>query len=433
MNIDNPTTDFTLENLYGDSITRLDFLFKTFNEIYKLPEFIHNDKIVIPDAFEYAKKRRYFVILVLHTKKGFVYFQRSFDTGHLSMNLPGSSIKINKQDTIVTAIERLAKKSIKNARIADIAPIISLKNKFYCTDGRIMEHIGLGIRALLLNDEKEIEEHSRDYLYKGSFLKQFPFDEIPHPPAQKTFEIFQEWYKRKEYSTYTNEIETQHAIINRYNFHQKIINPILKGLSHLFGEYSIREYKKEVLVKIGKVDNIIDVACGDDQSIFNLLSTVNLVVANDISVDQINNMRSRYNSSNLKYPKSHAFVLTNHDCLDLPFRSKVFDMAICRNLLHHMNSASDLKALFSNMKRVAKKILIIEVQDPMQEKFLGRIRHKYYLNFLMDEGENFYTKIDFEKVIMSFFKKDEVVLDYYPTIRGVYMMAQISCYEKQNS
>ena len=228
----NINTDYTLENIYRDNIARLKGLFNIYRDIYKLPEYVHDDKEVNPDAFEYAKKRKYFVILVLHTKEGYVCFQRSFDTGHLSLNLPGASISLEKEDTIITAINRVARESFKDARIADIAPIISIKNRFHSKNGDVFEHFGLGIRALLLNDIQDIKNISSGLLYKGKFSRKFPINEIPHPPAKETYKVFREWFKKKKYTTYTNEIETQHEVIQRYVFHQKFINPCIKCLSH---------------------------------------------------------------------------------------------------------------------------------------------------------------------------------------------------------
>lgn len=419
------TNNYTLENIYEDDIAQLKKLFLIYKDIYQLPEYLHKDKDVAPDAFDYAKKRLYFVILVLHTKDGEVCFQRSFDDGHLSMNLPGASIRLGKKDTIITAINRVANRSFKNARIADIAPIISLTNLFCCQNGETFKHYGLGIRALLLNDVQDVKNISRDIIYKGKFLKSFPPKEIPHPPAEETYKVFKKWFRSKQYTTYTNEIETQHKYLGRYSFHQKIINPIFKGLSYVIGKHSIKSVKNKMLDKMGSVNKAIDIACGDDRGIFDQLCKAKLFVANDISIDQITCMKKKYNSLYSKLPKSNSLMFTNHDCLDLPFRDKTFDIAICRNLLHHMNTAKDLEELLKNIKRVAKGIIISEIQDPNKENILGRLRHKYYLQFLKDEGKHFYSKDDFENIIENKFKGSKIEFEYLSTIRGLYMFAEI--------
>jgi len=359
--------DYTSANLYRDNEARLDSLFKIYSEIYDLPHYLHTDSDIVPEAFEYAKKRKYFVILVLHTKDGHICFQRSFDTGHLSMNLPGASIILEEEDTIVAAVKRVARESFTNARVADIAPIISLTNRFICQSGEEFEHHGLGVRALLLNRIQDIEDLSKDKLYKGKFLQEFPVEEIPHPPAQETYSIFAKWFSSKRYTTYTNEIETQHEVLERYILHQKCINPCMKILSKVFGDYSVKNVKEKIAEKISNVDKAIDIACGDDRGIFDLLNQAKLFVANDIAVDQIRNMHSQYSSLYPKLPKSSTLLFTNHDCLDLPFKEKAFDVAICQNILHHMNTADDLQELLRNLDRIASRILRL----PLIIAFLG--------------------------------------------------------------
>jgi ubiquinone/menaquinone biosynthesis C-methylase UbiE len=400
-------------------------MFKIYKDIYKLPHFLHEDRNVAPEAFQYAKKRKFFVILVLYTKEGYVCFQRSFDDGHLSLNLPGASIHLGKEDTIITAIERVASRSFQNAKIADIAPIISLTNKFYCQDGNTFEHYGLGVRALLLNDVQDIKDVSRKIVYKGKFSNDFPPEEIPHPPARETYRVFKDWFEKKQYVAYTNEIEAQKKYFWRYTFHQALVNPVLKKLSCIIGRYSIKEIKDKMLAKVGSADKAIDIACGDDKGIFDHLVNVGLFVANDISVDQIINLKKKYDSLRSKLPKSSSLVFTNHDCLDLPFCESAFDVAICRNVLHHMNAAADLRELMRNMRRVAKKVIVCEIEDPSKEGVWGKIRHRYYMGFLKDEGKHFYTRDDFEKVLRSTFKGSMIDFEYLPTIRGVYMFARI--------
>jgi len=414
-----------LENIYGDNIALLQRLYRDCKDLYRLPEFTHEDREIEPEAFEYAKKRRYFVILVLHTKEGYVCFQRSFDEGHLSLNLPGGSIHLDKEDTIISVIQRLVNKSFIGAKIADIAPIVALTNRFHCKSGETYEHYGLGIRALLLNDVQDIKNVARGVLYKGKFSKDFPPEEIPHPPARKTYQTFKDWFDNKQYVTYTNEIEAQSKYIWRYTCHQRFVNPVLKGLAQVIGKYSIKDVKDKILEKVGSADKAIDIACGDDKGIFDHLFNVRLFVANDIAVAQIENMKRKYDSLKSILPKSSSILFTNHDCLDLPFGDAVFDVAICRNVLHHMTAAADLLGLLKNLRRVSKRIVICEIEDPKKEGVWGKARHWYYMHFLRDEGKSFYTRHDFEGVITDQFCDCTTEFEYLPTIRGTYMYADI--------
>lgn len=420
-----PKADHTLVNLYGDSIARLEDTFAIYKDIYGLEDFLHIDEDVSPEAFDYARKRSYFIILAMITQSGKIYLQRSFDTGHLSMLLPGGSIQMEKEEGILNAINRIARKTLDKARLADIAPVALLKNRFVCQDGRIVEHKGLGIKALLLNDDNKLAKYMNDHAIKGTFVKHFDEEEIPQPPSKHTYSMVSKWLENKDYTTYINEIEGQQRVINRYIFHQHFVNPLFKALSYFIGKYSIRDVKTYVTKSLQGANSFLDITCGDDKSIFEALEKVPLVVANDISVEQLKNMEDHYMRGKKNLPKSNAILFTNHDCLDLPFRKNAFDAVICRNTLHHMQSAGDLRTLLSNVRKVAKKIIVVEIQDPAKEGLWGRLRHSYYMKFLKDEGECFYNRTDFETVIEEHFSSDTIKYDYLETIRGVYMAAII--------
>ena len=359
--------DQRLVNLYWDGISRLSVIFERYKTIYGLPEYVHEDTGIAPAAFAYAKKRSFFVILVITTKDGRTYFQRSFDTGHLSMILPGSGVRLKENDTMLGVIKRLARRALRDARLADIAPLIFLRNRFECEDGGVVEHIGLGVRALLLNDVAEIAKYDEDVAVKGSFISDFPIDEIPQQPAAEVYRHFKQWQEGKDYTTYVNEIEAQEGSLWRYRVHQATVNCVLRAASRAIGKHSIADVKGAILEKVGRCASCLDVACGDDKSIFDILLKVPFVVANDISVSQIEQMEREYHSRREAFPKLHTMMFTNHDCMDLPFRDGAFDVAICRNLLHHMTKAQDLKLLLDNMSRVARRLLIVEVRDPKHE------------------------------------------------------------------
>jgi hypothetical protein len=91
-----------------------------------------------------------------------------------------------------------------------------------------------------------------------------------------------------------------------------------------------------------------------------------------------------------------------------------------------MNTESHLRSVLKNLDKISKNILIIEIQDPNEENILGRIRHKYYMKFLKDEGKCFYIKDKFEKIINDEFPINKPEYEYVSTIRGVYMFAYIS-------
>jgi ubiquinone/menaquinone biosynthesis C-methylase UbiE len=184
--------------------------------------------------------------------------------------------------------------------------------------------------------------------------------------------------------------------------------------------------KHRILHHVGSANSCIDIACGDDRGVFHLAHKVPLVVANDIAVDQIVALEREYYRGRSTHPKSHSLFFTNHDCLDLPFRENAFDIALCRNLLHHMQAARDLTALLGNMRRVARRMLVVEVEDPSDGSIWAQLRHKYYLDWLKDGGRHFYKRSDFEHVIAQHSQPGDIVrYEYLPTIRGTYMIAEV--------
>jgi ubiquinone/menaquinone biosynthesis C-methylase UbiE len=113
------------------------------------------------------------------------------------------------------------------------------------------------------------------------------------------------------------------------------------------------------------------VSCGDDNIIHQLASNKEaIVVANDISWSQVQLL------------KLHApnIICTNHNASHLPFKDKAFDVALCKNTLHHMPHRKHLLSMLQSMKRIAKKIIIVEIENPNQTggfaKFLHNNRYR---------------------------------------------------------
>jgi ubiquinone/menaquinone biosynthesis C-methylase UbiE len=168
---------------------------------------------------------------------------------------------------------------------------------------------------------------------------------------------------------------------------------------------------------------MLDVACGENTTVFDLAQcpTTDLVVGNDVSWSQVRLMTQRVQE---KVQNSSAFALfTNHDARRLPFRDGTFDFALCKNVLHHMETYSDLKRLLSELLRVANTCAIVEIMDPMHEGCWGRLRHKYYMRFLHDAGRHFLSReafaaiMDMPSLVQSF---------EMATIRGVYQIALLA-------
>jgi SAM-dependent methyltransferase len=399
----------------------LEEVFTTYQEIYELPEFTHPDSEVCPAAFAYALRRRHFIILAMHSPKLGVYFRRSFDTGHLGMLLPGGGIHVDKHESVHSAIQRIARRELPSAKLRNVAPVALLRNVFTCVDGRKAEHLGLGIYALLTNGTDEVGDELKAIDVKGSFVQELDPAEIPQAPAALVYKKVLDRLQMQRYSPYTHEDDVQSQVKQRYALHRKFVSPLMNLLD--FGRGAAA--KKVARDAASNATSFLDVACGDNREIIYAARACPLVVANDISMAQINTLEQEYRQQAKTLPSSHALLFTNHDCLDLPFRENAFDFVLVRNLLHHMENAGDFRLLVTNLRRVGRRIAIVEIEDPSRGGFWPAIRHAYYSHWLREQGNNFFERSSFQDTIKDYFPRDKCEFKFSSTIRGVYMTAII--------
>ena len=78
--------------------------------------------------------------------------------------------------------------------------------------------------------------------------------------------------------------------------------------------------------------------------------------------------------------------------------------------------------LISEIRRVGKRCVIVEVMDPQFENHWGRLRHQYFMRFLKDAGGNFLSREEFEALTKQKNINEKFELQ---TVRGVY---QFCCY-----
>ncbi len=147
------------------------------------------------------------------------------------------------------------------------------------------------------------------------------------------------------------EIETNVAMQHRYIIHRKRGKPLLR-LLRMNNNQKIKNWIADQCVNAQK---IIDVSCGDDTMVHQLAKDhEKLIVANDISRSQVQLLKTSYVN----------ILSTNHNASHLPFKDKIFDIAICKNTLHHMPHRLNLLSMLYSMKRIAKKIILVEIENP---------------------------------------------------------------------
>lgn len=167
---------------------------------------------------------------------------------------------------------------------------------------------------------------------------------------------------------------------------------------------------------------VLDVSCGDNKFIFNLLKNKNCeeIIGNDISWSQIEILLNTFNNQN--------HIYTNHNLLNLKFKENYFDVSYCSNTLHHLQDKNSVQKALKNMFFVSRKIIVLEIEKPSNYKGLPYLLNKYYYQgFLKDVGENYLTKDEFTSIINETITDNvEIKFTNFTNIMGNYLIAEIT-------
>lgn len=141
------------------------------------------------------------------------------------------------------------------------------------------------------------------------------------------------------------------------------------------------------------------------------------MVGNDISWSQIDLLNKKY----------QEVIFTNHNAASLPFINKVFDVAYCSNTLHHMPNKKILINLLNSMDKIAKKIIIVEIENPDITGGFSKILNKYwYMKYLKDVGGTYLSEQQFKLIINNtFLKNHNIKFQTFDNIMGRYMIATV--------
>lgn len=358
------TLGITLDSIFHETIGHNQAWIETYDKIYHLPRLQYLQH-TCAQTLNYIQKKPGFVILVLHTNDAKVYVE--YD-GSLRW-LPGGSIKRNEQ--MHDAIQRIAERIHPEIKLSDVRPINLIDNTFCHKDQATTLH-GIVFTARIRN-----ESCAEDTLQWGTFPISADLIESIHKYGNK--DILQ-YFSNNIAPTIIpsiddrqdEEINTNEQMQLRYKFHWMRGKPLLR----LFGINRNHIIKDRIMDQCGDAKTIIDISCGEDILVKQIAhDTEKLVVGNDISRSQVGLVR--HNLPNLLY--------TNHNATSLPFKHHAFDVAICKNTLHHMPHRSHLIKLLESVKRISKKALFIEIENPETTWGLPSKLHKHrYRGFLKD-------------------------------------------------
>jgi ubiquinone/menaquinone biosynthesis C-methylase UbiE len=377
------------------------------------------------EAFEYCVRRKYFVIIAPYNKNHEIIAERTFAEENIKWSLIGGSLNTYSTETFLEAANRLAQYALPAIKISDIEPFAFLVNTFSFENNNCVHH-GIAFTGRIRSNKPEklllTGERTRVHFVPNSLSP----NEIAVSHNRKVFIEALKHVSNKTFGEapfHEREISINEQFQHRYAAHDTFIKPIFNIASKFYGEYSIKEYKQleRSLLTKERTSSLIDVACGENDLCENLSrdSQFNLVVGNDISFSQIELLSKRAgagsNPTNLIY--------TNHDATDMPFNDCQFDVAICKNVLHHMPNQKAVEKLIAETVRISKRALIVEVMNPEFEGRWGRLRHNYYVHFLQDAYVHFVSKAEFDELISPY--RCQYRFDCR-TFRGVYFLAVLN-------
>jgi ubiquinone/menaquinone biosynthesis C-methylase UbiE len=394
----------TLDAVFDERVGRSQAQFEHFARIYDLPRLQYLQH-TCNKTLQYMQKKNGFVIVVLYTVDGWIY--ASYDGS--GRWLPGTSIK--KSEDIYDAIERCVNRLGEKIDIRDVQPVLFMDNTFCHNDAAHTMH-GIVYAARMRHPENLID--------------------TPQWAIFPLTESFIQWiqkYGNKDILTYVQkhilptllvdtddtqdeEVETNADMKWRYAIHGALCKPLLK----LFGLNTNTHIKQRINQQCEWAWSILDVSCGEDAMIYSLAKdTSRLVVGNDISWSQIQ----------LAYNGQENIIFTNHNASQLPFISQSFDVTLCKNTLHHMPHRNHLLSLLDSMKRVAKKIVIVEIEKPKDTGWFAYLLHKYwYRGFLKDVGGAYLDQKQFTSLIHHSFNTTHTIKYWsFTTWQGKYFWA----------
>lgn len=285
----------------------------------------------------------------------------------------GTSV-VEHMSFLDTAIE-LARRytDCRELKFDELYPIAFITNEFIYQE-RIQTHRGLAFMGRLQESHRiaNISVAQRDINETFNFT---------NPHNRVLFELVKDFminYRLDE------------SVLIEQHLAQKLISKNSKELKAKFlkdEKIKIDDYtgfKKRIVndIKMKRPHKVIDIACGDDDIIYDL-AKLNIrggckIYANDIALDYIQN----YHSKKEDYRK---IIFTNYNAIEAPFRKLAFDVLLCKNLLHHVDP-SNREALIRNLLSISKQVVIVEILKPEEQNAVGKKIHTDFFGKVLNEA-----------------------------------------------
>lgn len=404
--IKNSLTTITEEDVaYKTPTERVGLLIEKYRQLYGLPIFGRKEDIDYKFLLQ-AKRGTVFVVVVVHNREREFLLVRNFSRG-TGWELIGGFIKDEVFERPEQAVVRIVKKEC-GLNVIEMTPIAIVRNVFSCGKENVT-HLGIAYTAEcdgILSFENNLS---------GDFSSAVPQQMLASD--KEVFLLARVRTKNKLGAVPIQEIDSVHNFRFAIRFHERVVSPI----THLFSSAII---DKVILKIVGRPLSFLDVAVGDDDLILKIYRQCRPVicVANDIAFTATNLLRS-------VAKLDEEIIFTNHDTLNMPFTLK-FNVVLCKNTLHHMTSHEEIKELLNSLRKVSKRLVIVDVDNPRHSTLRSRVWNWYYRKFLGDQGGYFLNYQQFTDVIKNFFVDSKCRFRTISTIKGNYMVAVIEVGQK---
>lgn len=369
-----------------------------YKKVYELPELEYEEK-VSGEFFELCKRKHYFVIVSIYNMEHEILLIRDFNKA-IGWELPGGYV--NDDESIEKAINRITLNET-GLDIDELSPVAIIKNIFRCGDKKIV-HSGMAFMALSRGSVKTYPKNFQTHFRSGT----------PENIAYQNNKILSIVRKQLSSKTHHPPFEEIDSVKNKnfsllYLFHRYVIKHI--------GNFSSQKIKRVIFDLIeGRPKSILDASCGESSIINELYEKYkpDICIGNDISWKAITLIKN----------KNSSIFFTNHNVLNLPYRTK-FDLVIFKNTLHHIEKEHQ-KEVLSNLKKIAKQLVVVDVDDPQNSTFRSKSWNSYYVYLLGDQGDSFLTFNEFKKILnfekLAGYRLKTGVIN---TIKGNYFYASV--------
>jgi len=371
--------------------------FELYNLLYELPN-LTNKEIISDNFYKYCKKGEYFVIIALYNSKNEFFIQRNFIRNNNPWELVGGWV--NPDETFDQSLDRIVYREAQNL-LVEATPIAKVMNVYTTRQGKKVVHNGIAFIGRLKDDVSSSQN--------GIFVNKLPsqFGDIDH----KVVNLGKKLLKSKKIDPPLEEI----GYLNRLGLKSTINKYLIKPAIFNFSSKILYNNLRRAL-HVSNGEMILDVACGDDLSLLKLEEKYSLLVANDISRESMSALMAKSSGKRIFF--------TNHNLLDMKYNI-LFDIVICKNVMHHMSNDKEVEIMLKNLRRLGKKIVIMDIENP-NENLIAKLWNIYYIKFLDDKGGHFVNYSKFKEIVNNYFRSThKMEFKRIKTIKGNYMMATI--------